>query len=180
MNKNQSKSQSKRQGNTLGKRSRANEYQLHSLDFSQTLLIVQSTQVAIGLFSLPRLVVEAAEHSGWMAVLINGVLVLIALVIMVVLMRRFGNLSLYQIMREVLGRWIGAAFGLIFAFYCISAASVVSRAYIEVVQSWLFPTTSTGMFYLLLMIPALYCATGGARVLGRFAVLTFFATAWMA
>ena len=156
-----------------------NEYHLRSIDFSQTMLFVHTTQVAVGLFNLPRIVVESAGHSGWIAVLINGILSQIGLVIMLLLLRRFRNLSLYQIMRQVLGRWLGSAVGLAFAFYCIFAAGMVSRSYIEVVQTWLFPTTNTKMFYVLLLVPALYCATGGARVLGRFAIVTFFATFWL-
>ena len=166
-------------GSTYHKRLQASERSLYSIDFTQTLLFVQTTQVAVGLFNLPRVVVEAGGHSGWMGVLGNGLLGQVGLLIMILLMRRFGTLSLYQIMREVLGRWLGTALGLLFAVYCTAVAAVVARSYVEVVQAWLFPTTSTPMFYLLLTLPALYCATGGARVIGRFSVLTFFATAWM-
>ncbi|MGB8955127.1 MAG: GerAB/ArcD/ProY family transporter [Tumebacillaceae bacterium] len=163
-----------------GKRQRpGNEYQLRSLDFSQTVLFVHTTQVAVGLFSLPRIVVESAGHSGWIAVLLNGAFSQIGLLIMLLLLRRFRNLSLYEIMRQVLGRWIGSALGLAFAVYCICVAGMVSRSYVEVVQTWLFPTTNTKMFYVLLIMPALYCATGGARTLGRFAIITFFGTIWM-
>lgn len=152
---------------------------MRSLDFSQTMFLIQTVQVGIGLLNLPRVIVEAAGHSGWQGIILAGFLVQIAIWIMVVLLRRFENLDIYEIARRVLGKWVGNLLGLLFAFYCVFATGLVARSYIEVVQSWLFPTTSTPVFFLLFLIPCLYCATGGARVLGRFAVVTFFATAWM-
>jgi spore germination protein (amino acid permease) len=155
------------------------ERSLRSLDFTQTMLLTQTVQVAVGLFSLPRVVSEAARHDGWMAIPIAGLLMQSALLVIIVLMRRFHAHDLYGIMRIVYGKWIGLFFGAIFALYCICVVALVTRSYIELIETWLFPTTQPIMFYLLLIMPCVYVATGGIRVLGRFGVMTFFATVWM-
>ncbi|MGZ4032190.1 MAG: GerAB/ArcD/ProY family transporter [Tumebacillaceae bacterium] len=157
----------------------ASEYAMRSIDFSQTLLLTQTVQVAVGLFSLPRVVAEQARHDGWMAIPIAGVITQAALVVIILLMRRFSNQDLYAILRTVYGKWIGRIFGGVFALYCIAVSAIVTRTYIELVQTWLFPTTTPSMFFLLLVLPCVYVATGGARVLGRFGVMTFFVTIWM-
>lgn len=159
--------------------SSAKFYALNSIDFTQTMFFVQSVQIGVGLFSLPRLVSEEAGHSGWIAILIAGLITQLSVLIIFVLARRFQGLDLYGIINRLLGRWVGSLLGFCFALYCILIAADVSRNYIEVVQQWLFPASSKALFYSLLLMPIAYCAVGGARVLGRFAVLTFFATVWM-
>lgn len=154
-------------------------YALRSLDFSQTLLFVQTVQVGIGLFNLPRLVSEKAGHSGWIAILIAGVIIQVAVIVIIKLLQRFGELDVYAIMNQLYGKWVGNLLGAIFALYCVFVAAIVTRSYVEIVQQWLFPTTSTMMFYFLLILPTVYCALGGARVLGQFAVVSFFGTIWM-
>ncbi|MCX7569572.1 GerAB/ArcD/ProY family transporter [Tumebacillus sp. DT12] len=156
-----------------------NDHSLRSIDFIQTLFFVQTVQVGIGLFNLPRIVSEEAGHDGWISILLAGGLSQISMVVIVVLLRRFHNCDLYAIMTHVFGKWIGRLFGGLFALYAVCVAAIVSRTYIEIVQSWLFPTTSTLVFFLLFVVPLLYCATGGPRVLGQFAVVTFFATFWL-
>lgn len=167
---------SKRQGNG---RSPREQFSLRSLDMLQTFFFMQTIQVGVGLFNLPRVVTEEAGHSGWQGIVITGVIVQLALWVIVVLLRRFQTLDLYGIFNRLLGKWAGNAIGLCFAFYCVAVAGIVARSYVEVVQSWLFPTTSTTVFFLLFLLPCLYCATGGPRLLGRFALMTFFATGWM-
>ncbi|MFD2170223.1 GerAB/ArcD/ProY family transporter [Tumebacillus lipolyticus] len=154
-------------------------YALNSIDFTQTMFFVQSVQIGIALFSLPRLVSEEAGHSGWIAILIAGSITQLSVLILFVLARRFQDQDVYGIINRLFGRWVGNLLGFCFALYCILIAADVSRSYIEVVQQWLFPVSSKALFFLLLLMPITYCALGGARVLGRFAVLTFFATAWM-
>jgi spore germination protein (amino acid permease) len=162
-----------------GPRSSRYKHALRSLDFMQVLLFMQTVQVGVGLFNLPRVVSEAVGHDGWVSILIAGAGTQVALLFMILLLRRFQRLDVYEIMRRIFGRWIGNTLGLFFALYCISAAALVSRSYIEVVQTWLFPTTSTMMFYLLLLVPCVYCATAGPRVIGQFSIVTFIATIWM-
>ncbi|MBL0385412.1 GerAB/ArcD/ProY family transporter [Tumebacillus sp. ITR2] len=159
--------------------SKPDEHKLRSLGFTEIIFLVQATQVGIGLFNLPRIVVEEAGHSGWISILMTGALVQLALWFIVLLTRRFPEHDLYGILNLVYGKWIGRFLGAIFALYCVAVASLVGRAYIEVVQQWMFPTTSTNMFYLLLLLPCFYAATAGARILGRFGIFVFFATIWM-
>lgn len=155
------------------------ERSLRSLDFTQTFLLTQTVQVAVGLFSLPRVVAEAARHDGWMAIPIAGVITQLALLVIIVLMRRFQTQDLYGLLQMVYGKWIGLLFGSLFALYCVAVVALVARTYIELIATWLFPTTQPFTFFLLLVIPCIYVATGGIRVLGRFGVMTFFVTFWM-
>lgn len=154
-------------------------FDVQSIGPWELFFLIETAQVAVGLFSLPRVIAEAAGHSGWMALLLVGVVSHLAVWVMVLLLQRFGDQDLYGILRILLGTWVGHLLGGLFALYCLLVAILVSRTYIEVVQTWLFPTTSTAMFYLLLLVPTFYCATGGVRVLGRFGIITFMGTIWM-
>ncbi|KEO83368.1 GerAB/ArcD/ProY family transporter [Tumebacillus flagellatus] len=155
------------------------EHKRRSLGFLEMMFLVQTVQVGIGLFNLPRVVVEEAGHPGWIAVLIAGVAAHIAIWICILLTRRFPDLDLYGMLTRVYGKWIGWFFGAVFMLYCVAMSALVGRTYVEVVQLWMFPTTSTNMFYLLLLLPCFYAATAGPRVLARLATLVFFATSWM-
>lgn len=153
---------------------------LRSLDRSELFFFLQTTQVAIGFLSLPRIVVEDAGHDGWMGIPIAGVVVQLSAWVMIRLLRRFGGHDLYEILRKLFGKWGGNIVGALFALYCLYASIYVLASYSNMIITWLFPTTSGNwMIYLLVIMPSVYCATGGSRILGRFAVITFFATFWM-
>ncbi|PWK16296.1 GerAB/ArcD/ProY family transporter [Tumebacillus permanentifrigoris] len=159
--------------------SNINERKFRSLGFLDVLFLIQTVQVGIGLFDLPRVIVEEAGHPGWISIIIAGTLAQLAVWMIVLVTRRFPEQDLYEIFTRLFGTWVGRVCGGLFALYCLTIATVVCRAYIEVVQLWLFPTTSTNVFYILLLLPCYYAATAGARVLGRFGIATFLATVWM-
>lgn len=155
------------------------ELAIWSIGMWETLFWIQTAQVGVGILSLPRMISEAAEHSGWMAIPIAGLVVQLALWMMVVLMRRFDPLDLYDILRLLFGKFVGNLLGFLFAFYCLTACGLVVRTYVEVVQTWLFPTTSTPVFYWLLVVPVVYLGLTNPRVLGRFSIIAFLSTIWM-
>jgi spore germination protein (amino acid permease) len=160
-------------------RSKLIDHRFRSLGFLDLVFLVQTVQVAIGLFNLPRVIVEEAGHNGWMAILFAGLIAQFGVWMIALLVKRFPDLDLYEILVRLYGKWIGRVIGFLFAAYCLCLGTLVGRTYIEVVQLWLFPTTSSNVFFFLLLFPCYYVATAGARVLGRFGVLTFFATSWM-
>lgn len=157
-----------------------NKHAIYSLGMWETFFWVQTSQVGIGLLSLPRVVSEEAGHSGWIAIPLATLLAQIGVWLIILLMRRFESRDVFDIFRLLFGRWIGNVAGFLFAAHCVVACGLVTRTYIELVQTWLFPTTSTLMFYLLLLVPTFYLITSNPRVIGRYCVMTFFGTIWIA
>lgn len=164
----------------MSQKGRDRRQTLQSLDFMQTMFLIYLTQTGVGLFSLPRLVVQEANQDAWMSVIIAGAAVNLLLYVMIVLMRYTGGQELYVMFRQLFGKVPGLVLGGIFAIYCLLSAAGSARAYVELIQSWLFDQSQlTWVLLLLLLMPGYYCATGGVRTLGRFAVFVFFFTIWM-
>lgn len=150
-----------------------------SITFMQFVFILFGTQVSFGLLSLPQ---ELASHAGtdsWMAVLFGWLLSLAASYMMIRIMRKYPDGTLFDLLSNYAGRWAGTAAAVIFACWTFSYGYVGLVRIVIYTKVWLLPQTPSYIVMLLLLIPAYYIARHGIQILGRYVEFVVFISLWI-
>lgn len=151
----------------------------NTLNSIQLMFLIHTVPIGVGILGLVRFVADRAGHDAPLAILLSGVYTQAAVLFSWLLLRRFQTLGIYDIHRRLFGKWIGSVFSLLFAVYCLFAYFMTIRTFVELVNTWMFPLTPVWLLTLLFMIPIVYSAYCGIRLLGRYAISAFFLTAWI-
>lgn len=123
---------------------------------------VHSSQIGVGILGFQRKLVETSGNDSWMVVIFAGFMInLILWMIYQIMMRSEGDLIVIH--ADLAGRWIGGLLSLIWILYFLIGATVVLRAYIEIIQVWMFSDISVFWLGLLLLIVVYYAVSGGFR-----------------
>lgn len=138
------------------------------------IFIIIGSQIASGIFALPRVVSKDAAQDAWIAVLIGALVPIASLLLIVWMARRFPNLSFVGLSQTLFGKIIGSGLVLIFVVYVIAYQSVVIRSFSEVTRAYLLPRTPMPVIILFLLSAVYYAASRGPQVVGRINELLFF------
>ncbi|SFS47171.1 GerAB/ArcD/ProY family transporter [Marininema halotolerans] len=133
--------------------------------------LIHSVQSGVGGLSFQREITEVAGHDSWMAVLLGGVLVNLAIFFMYLALKKRGE-DVVALHQRILGSRLGMIFSLMFMVYFISTGAAVLRTYIELVQVWVFPEISTWSISLVLILLIYYVISGGFQVVVGISVLS--------
>ncbi|KMY55181.1 hypothetical protein AC623_15655 [Bacillus sp. FJAT-27231] len=137
--------------------------------------IVHSMQLGVVVFSFARIIVKEAGHDAWISVLIAGAAIHLILWMTYQIVIK-GNNDITVIHRELFGKWLGGLLTLLLAAYLMVIFVVIMRAYIEVIQVWMFPQLQTWYMGILLSILVYLYLMGGFRVIVGLCLLSFFFT----
>jgi spore germination protein (amino acid permease) len=132
--------------------------------------IIQS-QVGIGILSLPHDVQAVAKGGAWISVLIGGAVIQLTILIMWALCRRFPNLTLYEFLPKIFGKWIGGFFNFAYITYHILIAMLVLVLFENLISKWIFPLTPRWALLSLLVLSSVYLVIESLRTITRFYVL---------
>ncbi|MFC0559830.1 spore germination protein [Halalkalibacter alkalisediminis] len=127
-----------------------------------TFFLIHGMQVGVGVLGFQRTVVKSAGYDGWISVLIAGAVVHLIIACMYILLKRADG-DLITIHRQIFGKWVGNALSLLVCFYFVALATTVLRAYIEIVQVWMFPDLPTWSIAIVAGFFFYYVVTGGFR-----------------
>ena len=91
-----------------------NENQITSRQLMGVLL---SMQLGIGVLALPAYLSIAAGHDGWISVLIYGTIITAIIALIINLMNRYDNQSIYEINKFLYGKYLGGLLNLFIVLY---------------------------------------------------------------
>lgn len=149
-------------------------YQITS---KQLMAYIISSQIGIGVMSMPSRLCEIVGHDGWITVLIAGIISTILGVIMVKLLERYENKSIYEINKLLYGKYVGTFINILLAlFLCIMAGFYV-RIFTTIISIITLPNTPPIILTIFLLLPCLPLAWYGLKVICRFDSIVFFITA---
>lgn len=137
------------------------------------LFTIASMQVGVGLFGFQRYIYKEAGHDAWISVILAGLASHLAMWAILRSLRHYESTDIFGIHRDVFGKWLGGLLNLVFMAYSAYSIVVVSRTYIEAVQSWVFPDFPTWLLTLLLLVLVGYGIYGGIRVLVGICLISF-------
>ncbi|WP_088011176.1 GerAB/ArcD/ProY family transporter [Gottfriedia acidiceleris] len=138
--------------------------------------IITGSQIGVGVLGFQRIIAKDAGYDAWISVIIAGLFVHIVVWLMFKLLTN-ANGDIIDAHKQFFGHIIGSAFSLvIMAYYTIACISVL-RLYIEIVQVWMFPTLSTWLLAIIILLLCYYIISGGFRVVVGIAFLSGIFTA---
>lgn len=127
--------------------------------------IIHSIQVGIGIQGFQRIIFLEAKQDAWISVVLAGIFTHIVVMVMIKTLHLFGPTDIYGIHNEVYGKWIGRVVNCLYILYCLWVFVTILINYIEVMQTWVFPTVPTWVFSFSILLLVLYGVTGGLRVI---------------
>jgi spore germination protein (amino acid permease) len=132
-----------------------------------TLLI--SSQIGVGILTLPPVLAEKVGHDGWITVLLSGVATIPVVVIIMILVKRYKGKSLIKINNFLYGTYLGHIFNFIYILYLTFVTSLVLRIFVEVIMINVLRLTPGEVLTLFIFTPAIYLARYGFKAVARFA-----------
>ncbi|MED1722373.1 GerAB/ArcD/ProY family transporter [Brevibacillus parabrevis] len=141
--------------------------------------MVHAVQIGVGMLGFQRVIAKESGHDAWISVVMAGLVTQLTVWVIVKTLQKYRSADLYGIQEDVFGKWLGKSLGVIFIVYFLTAASIVLRNYIEVVQTWVFPELATWLLSGLILFLALYTMLGGIRVIAGYTVFSIAVTFWL-
>ncbi|MBD1382202.1 GerAB/ArcD/ProY family transporter [Metabacillus arenae] len=140
----------------------------------QAVVILTSTNIGVGSLILPRSAVEKmGTPDAWIAVILGGLLVILASLIITNLNRRFPGQTFYQYSHEIVGKWLGSLLSLSLVTYLIVFAAFELRIVGQVTQFYLLDGTPIEFIIMTMMWVGVYLVIDGINPLARVCVILF-------
>ncbi|KRF43654.1 GerAB/ArcD/ProY family transporter [Paenibacillus sp. Soil787] len=150
------------------------KYACNEVTFMQYIFLIHGTQVGAGIANLPRLLAEKAGTDGWISIIINWAISVVASLLIIQIMKRCPNGSLLELFQQYFGRPAARVLAVIVAAgFGFTAITIMVRTML-VIKSWILPLTPDYIVLTLFAIPTYLAVRGGVRILGRYAELVFF------
>src|SRR5690625_1282934 len=127
--------------------------------------IIPGIQLGVGVLGVPRYIFAEARQDAWLSILIAFVYTIIVAWVMFIILNQYKNADIFGIQIDIFGKWIGKLLGTIYIVFFAAELLSVLLTYIEVIQIFLYPTISTFVMGLILMILVVYSILGGIRVI---------------
>lgn len=144
------------------------------IDSKGLMIFTISTQIGIGIITIPSLLAEESGHDGWISVLLTGIICTLLSALIILFLRRYGNKSIFDINKFLYGKLIGMFFNvlmLIFLLYCSSVSVRIFSAYLRLT---LLPETPAIVLNIFTLLPSMYIIWQGLRPLCRFSNIILF------
>jgi len=132
-----------------------------------TFFLIHSSQTGVGILNFQNQVIKGAEQDAWISLLITGVTTHIILYIIFKLLDE-ENSDLVAVHHYCFGKKAGNMLSVFTMVYFWLASLTVFRAYIEVIQIWVYPTIKTWQLCLVFGLLFYYIISSGFRTLTGF------------
>ncbi|MGM0835360.1 MAG: GerAB/ArcD/ProY family transporter [Bacillota bacterium] len=132
-----------------------------------TFFLIHSSQTGIGILNFQCQVIKGAEQDAWISLIITGVTTQIILFIIFKLLGG-GTNDLVAVHQYCFGKTVGKIMSVMALVYFWLASLTVFRAYIEVIQIWVYPTIKTWQLCLVFGLIFYYIISSGFRSLTGF------------
>ncbi|WP_082234793.1 GerAB/ArcD/ProY family transporter [Halobacillus massiliensis] len=133
----------------------------------QFFFIIIQTQIGVGVMTMPYELHSAAKQDGWMSLLAAGIIIQILLIFFWVLAKQHAELDYFQILENVLSKWIGKFFSFFYILYFISVSVLVLILFGRMISLWVLPNTPFWVLSAMMILVSLYIACCRFIVLAR-------------
>ncbi|MBU3183198.1 GerAB/ArcD/ProY family transporter, partial [Clostridium psychrophilum] len=77
----------------------------NNITSSQLMGLIVSIQIGAGILSLPANLAMVCGHDGWILILVYGILITAVIFLIIKLMNRYNNKSIYEINKLLYGKY---------------------------------------------------------------------------
>ena len=121
---------------------------------------------------IPTALAGEAGRSGYLSPLWSLIAVIPLTAIIILLMKSFPGLNIYEIMIQLLGKFLAKIFIFIYLLWILLAIAAKVNAYSFTLQFTLMPQTKPSFFYIMMSILVFYALLRGAKTVFRFSEFT--------
>ncbi|MBY0120434.1 GerAB/ArcD/ProY family transporter [Bacillus sp. S/N-304-OC-R1] len=138
---------------------------------AQLFFMIIQTQIGVGVLSLPYTMAKASKMDGWISLALGGIAVQFFILIYYMIMKKFPNKIVKEIIVEVFGHTIGKVFEACLILYSIIIGVLILNLYTRILDRWILPETPNWIISLLLVVCSYFLAKEKLRVIARFNVI---------
>lgn len=121
----------------------------------------------------PAILFERLFNAGWMAPILNGIVMIIPLYLLIRVVTSYEQKGLIHVIENLFGKFLGYIILLIVWLLFFSALIIDTAIYSDIIGSMYFIKTPTIIIYGLLMLTCAYGAKRGLEQIGSVAYLVF-------
>lgn len=119
------------------------------------------------------MLINYGKNAAWMIPILSGLVVGIPLLILLGLLKKHQNQGLIELIRNLMGKYVGFAVGLVLFLIMLAGTIINSRNYIDIVNSMYYQKTPIYYLFLALLGVCCYVANRGFETIGRMAWIIF-------
>jgi spore germination protein (amino acid permease) len=131
-------------------------------------LFILAGQIGLGIITFPSALSELVGHDGWISLLLTGLFAIGATSLIMLLLRRYQDLSIYEINRLLFGKWLGQSFNFLLLSYLLFLAAVGLRLFSEFIRLFHLTRIPPPIITVLIILPTILLTKKGLRAIGRF------------
>lgn len=147
----------------------------NNITSKQMTLLTFIGQTGMGMITLPTLMAKKVGHDGWISILITGFISVILAALMVMLLKRYSNKSIYDINYLIFGKLIGLLLNVSLIIYLTLAAATSARVFSVFLRITLLPRTPPFLLIPFVMLPSIYLVWCGLKYVVRFKYVSLLA-----
>ncbi|MBU3113878.1 GerAB/ArcD/ProY family transporter [Clostridium lacusfryxellense] len=136
----------------------------------QLIEFIVSIQIGVGALTMPADLARTCGHDGWISILIYGTTITAVISIIIKLMNRYNNKSIYEINKLLYGKYLAGFLNLLIVLYLWYSTCLILRSYTNVVHVHLLRSTPSLVLCIFIIIPTYYLSWYGIKYVARFSL----------
>lgn len=137
------------------------------LTTKQMMILICFTAFGTIFFTLPRMLAQASGHSGWLSILLGGVMVIPTFWLITQIGSSMQEKSIIGYCLSLFGPVFGRVYALLFLLPVLFFSAFIVRILAEIIVSLVLPETPLELVIILLLILRYYLALGGMLSIAR-------------
>ncbi|MEH7350447.1 GerAB/ArcD/ProY family transporter [Gottfriedia acidiceleris] len=139
-----------------------------NISYYQFVLTIFGVQIGIGMVSLPHDLADKSGTSGWISILVGGLISTILSILYIKLSQKVPHENFSSLMTIYLGKIIGKACLFLLSIYFLYAGYLVLMLSVLFVQGYLLQHTGAYVILFLFLIPTYQLITGGIHLITKY------------
>jgi spore germination protein (amino acid permease) len=140
----------------------------NNITTKQMALYTYVAQTGMGMISLPSMLAKNVGHDGWISVILAGIISIVLGSLIVVLMKRYYDKSIYDIMELQFGKIIAMIINLLLIVYLLLASAASIRVFGVFLRITILPKTPLLIIAPFSMLPSIFMVWCGLKTVVRF------------
>lgn len=137
----------------------------------QVALLLMHTIIGVGVLSLPSTLAKQLGTSGWIALILTGIIATIPVFMMTKLMTMYKGKNIFEISKHLIGTPLTYIALIILTIHMVGQGSFVVRIFGEVIKMFLLFSTPIEVIIATLILVSIYTARSGIEGMGRFSII---------
>jgi spore germination protein (amino acid permease) len=134
----------------------------------QLMNFIICTQIGIAALTLPNGLALKCGHDGWIAVAFFGTIITGAIIVIILLLQRYNDQSIYGINKLLYGKYIGGALNILIVIYLWYSTCLFLRTHINILKIIVLRLTPPVILTFFIIIPTYYLVLYGLKFVARF------------